>query len=403
MSAHTTIDSLRPEAAARFAATPVMRRICQVLVVFGVLAFGAGLFVDPARAWANWLLSGFYFTTVTLGAFFVLASATLTTAAWHITIKRVFEAFWAWLPIGLFVTLVLLAGAGVIYDWIGHHDDGSLHSQLLEHKAPWLNLPFFVIRIFIYFAVWISVTRWMIRSSRKQDFDGSVVHTDHQRRAAAVYIVTMALTLSLASFDWLMSLDSTWFSTMYGVYQFAGAWESGLAMVIVVLVILRRCGWLKHSVTENHMHSLGQWLFATAVFWAYIWFFQWMLIWYANIPEETQYFIKRSQGAWWHVSYVVNPLFNFLLPFLLLLPRKAKRSQAMLLRVAVVILIGHWIDLWVAILPVTNPELSIGFLEVGVFAGFLGAFGWVVLRELGKSSLVPLNDPYFEESLNIHT
>ncbi|MCA8939786.1 MAG: hypothetical protein KDB07_08265, partial [Planctomycetes bacterium] len=292
MSSHTTINELRREASQRFALGPLLMRGCQVALGVGLLAFFAALIADPARAWANWLVGGFYFTIIVLDAFFVLAVSNLTSGAWHVTTKRVFESMQAWIPVGLVVMLVLLGGAGLLYEWTHHHDDRSLHSELLHHKAPWLNLPFFAARIVIYFAIWYFVARAMVRSSRQQDTSSDISHVRNQRKYSAIYLVTLAPTLTLASIDWIMSLDATWFSTMFGVYHFSGGWQASLAMVIVLVAVLRRCGWLRHSVTDNHLHSLGQWLFATTVFWAYIWFFQWMLIWYANIPEETQYFAK---------------------------------------------------------------------------------------------------------------
>lgn len=367
----------------------------------GALAFVIGLFIDPARAWSNWLLSAFYFTTLALFGTFFIAIGYLTKAGWHVALRRVPEAMTAWLPAALAAMLVLGAGMGYLYEWTHIHEDGSHHAHLLHHKSPWLNQWFFLGRVVIYFGIWILISRALTAHSRRQDTDGELSHTYANMRNSAIFGVLFALTMSAASFDWLMSLEPTWFSTIFGIYQFAGLFQGGIAALIVLIIMLRRMGYLRNVVNENHLHNLGQWLIALSVFWAYIWFSQLMLIWYSNIPEETSYFIRRSQGEWWALSYVVNPIMNFGIPFLALLPRPAKRSEYVLLRVAIIVLAGHWIDLWVGIMPYALPQgPSFSFYEIGTTLGFGAAFVLVFLKALERAPLVPLRDPYLQESVH---
>lgn len=376
-------------------------RVLGVVTAIGAASFLAGLFVDPARAWSNWLLAAFYFTTLALFGTFFIAIGYLTKAGWHISMRRIPEAMTAWLPVALAAMLVLGAGMGYVYEWVHPHEDGSHHAHLLHHKAPWLNQWFFLGRIVIYFGIWILVSRALTANSRRQDTDGEVVHTHRNVRTSAIFGVLFALTMSAASFDWIMSLEPSWFSTIFGIYQFAGLFQGGIAALIVLVIMLRRMGYLRDAINENHLHNLGQWLIALSVFWAYIWFCQYMLIWYSNIPEETSYFIRRSQGEWWALSYVVNPILNFAIPFFALLPRPAKRSEYVLLRVAVIVLAGHWIDLWVGIMPYALPDgPGFSFFEIGTTLGFGAAFLLVFFKALERAPLVPLRDPYIQESLH---
>lgn len=384
-----------------FKLKPGMQRLLAATAGVGLVCFVVGLFLDAHRAWGNWLLGAYYFTTLALFGTFFIAIGYLTSAGWSVSMRRVPEAMMSWLPAALVTMLVLGAGMGYLYEWVHPHDDGSHHAHLLHNKSPWLNQWFFLGRIILYFGIWIGVSQLLTRHSRRQDTDGDVTHTRSNTRTSAIFGVLFALTLSAASFDWLMSLEAAWFSTIFGIYQFAGLFQSGIAALIVLLVLLRRMGYLRDAVNENHLHNLGQWLIALSVFWAYIWFSQLLLIWYSNIPEETSYYLIRSQGDWWVLTFIVNPLLNFAIPFVVLLPRPAKRSEYILVRVAVMVLVGHWLDIWLGIMPYVSPEGPwFDFMEVGVMLGFAGAFGLVFFKALERAPLVPLRDPYLQESLH---
>ncbi|MHC4840169.1 MAG: hypothetical protein ACYTDT_04300 [Planctomycetota bacterium] len=208
-----------------------------------------------------------------------------------------------------------------------------------------------------------------------------------------------------------MSIETTWFSTMFGVYQFAGIFQSGMAILAIFVIVLKKNGYFKSAINDNHVHNLGQWIFAFSFFWGYIWFCQFMLIWYANIPEETQHYYARWENSWFWISFVANPLINFAIPFLLLLPRPNKRNLKIVGIAACIVLFGRFIDLWQFIMPqpalgeghVPEPTNWLGtFYVIGTTVGFFGLFGFFALKALEKAPLLAKKDPYYEESVHHH-
>ena len=387
---------------------------CIALIVVGMASFGLGfvLNTDPAYPMSAWLVGAFLTVGFALCAAFHMALAYLTRASWPVVFRRLLEAMAGYLQLGFLVIAVLLFGLGSLYhEWASPHADGSEHAKLIAGKSVWLNRQGFTIRLAIYFAIWIFFTRKMIRNSRLQDVDGSIEHNNSSIRTSAVFMPLFALSLTFASYDWYMSVDPTWFSTMYAVYQFAGIFLGGSAAITLLLIVLRRMGYFQKSVTVEHFHNMGLWIFATSMFWGYIWFFQFMLIWYANIPEETQYFLKRS-GDWSILTFGVVPLLNFGLPFFLSMPQPRKRSENFLLFISIVVLCGRWLDLWVGVAPTVGvhgeheahgPTLAYALMSLGTTLGFIGLFFYVVFKKLEQAPLYPLKDPYFEESLHHHT
>jgi len=389
--------------------TPVRLRNWLVgLAVVGLLVAAVGMFVDPGRALANWLVCAFLFTGLGLFGMLLLAINAVTGAAWHATMRRPLEALTAFLPVGMVAMLALLPFMGSLYPWASGHDPGGHEGHLLHHKAPWLNVPFFGIRIVVLFAIWMAFRHVMLAASRSMNSVGPAAEAARQRmvKISAGFLPVFAVTFSVAAFDWLMSLEPTWFSTIYAALNFAGMFLGGLAITILLVALLHRLGHLRKVVNRNHYHTLAQWMFAMSCFWAYLWFCQVMLIWYSNIPEETQHYLLRSNGGWWPLTFVIVPCLNFLIPFLFLLPRPAKRNRGLLIRIAAIILIGRWVDLMVAAVPVVSPSgpgegFGVGWVEVGVLTGFVGVFWLVVLRGLGKSPLVAGGDPLVEEGAHL--
>jgi hypothetical protein len=272
--------------------------------------------------------------------------------------------------------------------------------HLLAGKAAWLNVPFFIARSVGYVAIW-SLFAWALRkNSIAQDRDGKLAHTRANVRWATVYLVVYGLTFAASSFDWLMSLDPHWFSTMWGVYNFAGSIVSALAVTLIVLILLKRGGALP-DLTAHHLHDLARLLFGFSCFWAYIWFSQYMLIWYANMPEETGWFAHRTTGGW-EVLFWAIPTLLFAVPFFALLRRDAKRSEAVLLHVSVVVLVGRWIDLFVTIQPAVSETPAVGLSEIGATILGVSVVALAIGASLRNASLVPLRDPYIEESLHHH-
>jgi hypothetical protein len=273
---------------------------------------------------------------------------------------------------------------------------------VLEGKAAYLNVTFFIIRNLVAFGIWYLFSRALVGNSLKQDQSKDYALTLRNRALSPLFLIVYALTFTMHSFDLLMSLDPHWFSTMFGVYTFAGMFYSVLALTCLVTIHLKRKGALEGIVNENHLHDLGKFMFGFSVFWAYIGFSQFMLIWYANMPEETGYFIKRMDGIWLWVSTFLL-VGKFMTPFFVLLPRENKRNEKILVPVAIFMLVAQWIDVLWLVQPEffkEGPRLS--WIEIGTGLGFLGAFGLVVSRFLAKHNIVAIGDPRLAESVHHH-
>jgi hypothetical protein len=330
-----------------------------------------------------------------------LAFLYMTSAGWSVCFKRVAEAVASTLPAGAVLVLFSLGGIGVLYEW--SHADVVAADPLLLGKAGWLNVPFFVGRSVVYLAVWLLFYRAMVRISRRQDETGGLAAYRKSAALSAGFMAAFAVTFSLSTFDWLMSLQPHWFSTMYAVYNFSGAFVSGLALITIVVILLRRQGPLKGIVNEHHLHDLGKLILAFTTFWAYIWFCQYMLIWYSNLPEEVTYYVGRHTGAWMVLS-TANVLVNWLIPFLVLLPRAAKQNESTMLRVCFLLLVGRWLNLFLMIQPVFEESAPVlGIWEIAPVVGATALFVMVLRRGLGAADLIPRGDPYLQESLHHHT
>lgn len=370
----------------------------RALAVFGLLMFGVGVATSPLRAWSNLLASGWVFVSAGAGALALLALMHVANAGWAVVVKRVMEAVAGWLPLGALVLLAVLFGVKTLYPWArpeAHHD------ALLLGKAGWLNVPFFAVRMVVLLGLWSALALKLGSLSRAQDTDGSLERTHQSVRWSAATLILLALTLCIAAFDWLMSLEPHWFSTIFGLYYLASALVAGVASVIVFAVLLKRAGLLP-QLSEGHLHDLGKLLLGFSTFWAYLWFSQVLLIWYANLPEETSWFERRWQGGW-EPWFYVNLIAGWAVPFFLLLPRAAKRSPKFLGAVAAWALLSRWLDAWVTVLPANVEHAPVpGLLELGGLLGVGGLFLWVVSRSLVKTKLIAENDPYLVESLH-HT
>ena len=382
--------------------SPRMRGTLLALAAAGAVAVVAGAFVDPARMWANWLLVSYYALTLALGGMCFVAIHYATGATWAVALRRLPEAMAGVLPFTVIAVAVVLVARPQLYPWTSG-DFGAEHAEsALAFKHAWLNWPFFLVRAVVYGVAW-SLFAWAIRRhSRLQDTGGDVSRTFANRRLSIAFLVVFGLTFSLASFDWVMSLEPAWYSTIFGVYNFAGLFTATLSAIILVAIWLERTGPLAGIVNDNHFHDLGKLLFAFCTFWAYIWFSQYMLIWYANIPEETSYYIARTHGGW-NVLFWLNVVLNWALPFAVLLSREAKRNRSIVGGVAAIVLLGRWIDLYLMIMPpVVGEHPHIGLWEIGLLAGGAGLFGFALTRALRDAPIVPAGDPHLAASLHYH-
>ena len=378
---------------------PNAEKALKGIALFGGVMVLIGAVFSPERMWPNYLVSVYYLLTLGIGGLFFVALNYVARAHWAVALRRVPEATTRCMIWASFLWVGVIVGAHTLYEW--SHAEVVANDALLQGKSVWLNVPFFGLRSFIYFAIWIGFAAVIIRRSRKQDEDGDPEHTFANFRTSAAFIAVYAITFSLASFDWIMSLEPHWYSTIFGVYNFSGMFVSSIAAISISTIILRRMGYFEGIINESHLHELGKLLFAFSCWWFYIWFCQYMLIWYTNIPEEAAYFVERFDGAWKPFSFL-NLVLNWGIPFVFLLPASQKKNETTLFRISVIVLIGHWFDIYLMVMPVFATEPCVGIWEVVLmFAGF-AVFLLATFKALGKANVVPLKDPLIEESLHFH-
>ncbi len=383
-----------------FQASGKLKMICGIFFVIGVTAFLVALKVDHTRAWASFVHNQFFFLCLAVGGLFFAGLQWATNAMWSAPVRRLAESFTAYLPIAFIGVGVLLFGAHELYHWT--HAEAVEHDIILKGKSGYLNMAFFVIREVVIFGLWFFFAKKLIGNSIAQDTSKDLKFTRNNKTWAPVFLIVFALSFTVVSFDQLMSLDPHWFSTIFGVYCFGGLFYSTLAALCLLTLYLKGKGHLDGIVNENHLHDIGKFMFAFTVFWAYIGFSQFLLIWYSNIPEETGYYIKRFTDQWMGVS-VFLVAGKFLVPFLLLMPRDAKRKPKLLAFVACFMLFGQWMDILWMVQPEFFPDgPMIGWVEIGMFLGFLGMFVFMVFRFLGKHNTVAMGDPRLSDSVHHH-
>ena len=373
------------------------QKLLLVLIAMSGLGFATGLYFDAARTWASFLQNAFFFLTLALGAFVFIAINRVANAGWDTAIRRVPEAMMTYLPLGSLAMLALFFGRDYLYE--GLRSFFGYDGKPMVFKNAWLSTPFFFARMAIFLGIWTLLAHLIRRESRKQDEDGELRHTRKIKRYSAIFLGLFGLTFTFASFDWLMSIEPLFFSTIFAFYTISGLLLSGFASITVFVVLARRRGLLP-ELNEHHLHQLGKLVLGFSTFWAYIWLCQYLLIYYANLPEETIYYIRRMQPADWKVLFFANIFLNWLIPFALLLPRSVKKKDAWLLTACGIVLLGHWIDLYVMIFPAFQHSALVGLVDLALVTGFAAMFLWTFTRGLGHSALVPSRDPYLVESVS---
>ncbi len=365
--------------------------------IAGGAAFVAGLFFAPARVWPNFLLSVYFLAGLGLAGAVFLALHYVTGARWSVPIRRVPEAMVCVLPWAGIAMAALAFGAPTLYAWADGATVAADGTGILSERSGWMNVPFFLARVAVVFGAWIALAGALVRRSRRQDEDGDPVHRSRNARTSAVFLVVFGVTFSLACFDWIMSLESHWFSTIFAIYNFSGLFLSGIAAITILVILLRRRGTLASVVTDDVLHDLGKLLFGFSLFWGYIWFSQYMLIWYVNNPEETVYYQWRHAGAWQPVS-IANVLLNWAIPFAVLLPAGAKRRETVLLRVSAIVLLGRWVDLYLMVVqPSAGADPIPSVWDLLLPAGAVAVFLLLWWRSMGRAPVVPLRDPAYPE------
>jgi hypothetical protein len=393
----------------QFEFTGKAKTLSIVAIVVGLAAIGYGFSVRDLheRTFANLLLMAYYFATVCMSGAFFIAIQFVAQAGWSAAILRVPQAMAKTLPVAAVILLVVV-GAGLYTHNLYHHwnapgltDPSSPnYDKVIDGKSSFLNVPFFMIREVLFLGVYSFCAVLFANLSYNEDLAGGLNSYNKSFKYSAMFLVFYGFTTPIFAFDNIMSLEAHWFSTMFGWYNFASMWVSSLAVIAVLIILLRKAGYMPF-VNNSHLHNLGQFIFGFSIFWTYVWFAQFLLIYYANMPEETVYFFKRFE--YYKFWFYLNLFLNFLVPVFLLMDRDNKRKENTLLTISILVIAGHWVDFYQMIMPgAVESHNGFGFIEIGTAVGFVGLFAFTVLTSLSKQSLIPKNHPFLQESLNHH-
>lgn len=415
-------------------------------MALGIVCLLLTAFINPARAWTNYFHNTVFFTGISFLAAFVLMAFILAYAGWYTLFKRIWEAFSQFIIVGVVLMIPIVAGVWMpdlhhLYHWTDAADVAT--DPVLNGKASFLNKYWYTFATIGIVSIWYLLARRFRGLSLEEDKSGTTAYNYHKKQkvTAAIFLPIAAFTSAAVIWQWIMSIDAHWYSTMFAWYTTASWFVSMLSLSILVLIYLKSKGYFEH-VTAEHIHDLGKYLFAFSIFWTYLWFSQYMLIWYANVGEETVYFQERINN--YPVLFYGNLIMNFVLPFLILLRNDTKRKYGSLVFVAVICFFGHWWDFFYMIKPGALTNMShashgheggshggdhgggheamgdhadaahhavAGFvdgftiptlLELGTFLGFTAFFLFLAFNQLAKASLTPKNDPYLQESLHHH-
>ncbi|MCG7857064.1 quinol:cytochrome C oxidoreductase [Flavihumibacter sp.] len=387
----------------------ILMAVGLVSILIGYFLYGAGDEHQNARFWGVLLYNSVYFLLVVNAAMFFICATTLAMGGWQLSFRRVSEAISvAVIPIGIISFVILIAlvlgHQHHIYHWLTPGDD-----KLILGKKAFLNPTFFIVWTILTIAGWILLGARMRKISAELDERGPLNKEEGKRYVykttvwGSLYLVWFALTVaSTVPWLWFMSIDAHWYSTMYSWYTFASSFVAGIALMTLFVIYLKNHGYLE-LVNQEHLHDLGKFMFAFSIFWTYLWFSQFMLIWYANIPEETVYFKHRVQGPYRGIFFL-NLIINFLAPLLILMRRSSKRNYTLLVFMSVLILFGHWIDFYQMVIgSISKDHVELNLFDFGVAAGFIGLIMWSTGNALTKRSLVVKNHPFLKESIIHHT
>ena len=372
----------------------ISKRVALVGLFFSIVFF---ITMVSHYFYYSYLFSFSVVTTISLGAMFFVLIQFLSRAGWSVVVRRIPEYLMSNIGVMLVLFIPILFGIHELYHW--SHHDAVVSDPILRGKVPYLNTMFFVIRAVVFFGVWLWISKLFSGKSELQDYDSNIEHTALLQRCSPVAVILFALTLTFGFVDWLMSLTPHWYSTIFGIYIFAGAIVGFLALNSIIYILLFKKGILKQIVTIEHFHDLGKLLYGFNVFWAYIAFSQYFLIWYANIPEETVWYTQHFTGSWNTVA-IILAIGHFGIPFVLFMSRHAKRNLSFHLGMAIWMLVMHILDLYWIIMPNVSPKgIHISVTDVSTLLLVGGIYFYFFAKRLSKGYLVPINDPRIDESL----
>jgi hypothetical protein len=376
------------------------RLLALVLIAIGILAIVIGFVKDGSGTWSVLLVNNFYFLSLAMGAMFFIAIQYVTDSGWSAMFKRIPEAMTTYVPIAFVIMVVMSAGVKDLYEWA--HDGIIETDALIAHKSPYLNVPFFYARLAIFFGLWILLILVLRRLSLREDTaeKGDMTWFIKSRKYSRVFIFVFVLTFSAAAFDWIMSIDAHWFSTIFGLRAIISAFYSGTAAIILLTLWLNRAGYLP-EMNKYHRSDFARYLFRLSIVWGYLWFIQFLIIWYANLPESTVYFVPRVEEPW-RLFFRAEFILNWAIPFTVLMSDDLGRKKAVLITVSSLLLIGFYVTLFLQVMPGSRGVLKFGFVEIGSFVGFAGLFVLLFMYTLSRAPLKAENHPFLEESLHHH-
>jgi hypothetical protein len=357
----------------------------------GLVAAVAGALVDPVQFFRSYLVAYLFFTGIALGSLGLVSLNHVTGGRWGVVIRRICEAAMRTLPLLLLLFVPLLFGLGHLYEWAS--PEHVAHDALLQSKAPYLNVPFFIVRVGIYFAVWLVVTRFLVRWSHQQDETGDPALVQRLQFLGRGGLLLYSLTMTFAAIDWAMSLEPHWYSTIYGILMIGGQVLSAFAFVIPVLLLVVEREPFADLITAEQFHDLGKLMLAFVMLYAYFAFSQFLIIWSGNLPEETPWYLARLKGGWQYLAVLVLFL-QFVLPFVILLSRNLKRNARRLAAVALIVLAARLLDLFWLVTPAFSPEhFSIHWMDAAAVFGIGGLWLSYFVWQLRDRPLLPLRDP----------
>ncbi len=366
------------------------------LIVLGLLATIYGFISNPDKTWANLLLNNFYFLSLALGAMFFIAVQYVTESGWSAMFKRIPEAMAFYVLVAGAIAILLFFGMQSLYEWA---EPGITETdKLIAHKSPYLNVPFFMVRLVVVFAVWLILLVIMRRNSLKEDLAGSLALFNKNKRLSMAFIFLFVISFSVATIDWIMTIDSHWYSTIFGLRAIISSIYYAVAVMILLSFFLKGKGLFK-EMNISHRHEFSRYIFRLSIVWGYLWFVQYIIIWYANIPEATTYYVPRVSEPWSPLFYA-ELLINWTIPFVVMMSDDFARKKIVMISISIMLLIGFYIMLYLQIMPGSIGIKSFGLVDIGMFAGFAGVFLFIFFTFFAKAPAMPVNHPYLKESLS---
>lgn len=370
------------------------------LLGIGIVSIGVSFAVNTQRAFFDYLWMYMFLVSIGVGSLALVAMEYLVGATWSTPFRRVSEFLASLIPVLIVLTIPLFFGMHDLFHW--SHPEAVASDPILQSKSSYLNVQFFTIRVVIYLAIWLIFFLLFTRNSEKQDQTGDPRLTKQSIKLSAPFAILFLITIAFASIDWMMSLEAHWYSTMFGVYYFAGTLVASFAAATFCSVMLNENGYFDKKLSSNHYYSFGTLMFGFNIFWAYIAFSQYMLIWYADLPEETFWIMMRMKEGW--AYYSIGLVFvHFIIPFLILLPRSSKVKPNLLKYMSIWMLMAHAYDLYWLIMPTYFTDgFGFGWSEIGVMLFAAGLMITVFKYRADRKNLVPVKDPKLQAGLDFH-